>query len=100
MPVMRSLRSFKVLISWMDIHQARTESTQEEMKAKMGILQEKMEATVNSIWSNLKETIEHWVEDVLTNVNQKNQRPSKGRNSDTPISYLGQTALRREQCDI
>jgi hypothetical protein len=39
-------------ISWMDIHQARTMSTQEEMKAKMDTHQEKMEAAIQSIWSD------------------------------------------------
>jgi hypothetical protein len=44
------------LISWMVIHQARTESIQEEMKAKMDIHQEKMEAAIHSIQSELEET--------------------------------------------
>jgi translation elongation factor EF-G len=74
MPIMRSLRSFEVLfVSQMDVHQARTESTQEEMKAKMDIHQEKMEAAVHSIRSELEETVKHWVEDVLSCVNQKTQ---------------------------
>jgi hypothetical protein len=37
------------VVSWMDIHQARTGSPWEEMKAKMDIHQEKMEATMLSI---------------------------------------------------
>jgi hypothetical protein len=41
-----------ILISQMDIPQARTEPTQEKMKSKMDIHQEKMEATVHSIRSN------------------------------------------------
>jgi hypothetical protein len=53
----------------MDIHQARTVSTQEEMKAKMDINQEKMEAAIHSIQS--QETIKHWVEDVLLCANQE-----------------------------
>jgi hypothetical protein len=55
----------------MDIQQARTESTQEEMKARMDIHQEKMEAAIHSIWSELEETIKHRVEDVLSCVDQK-----------------------------
>jgi flagellar biosynthesis chaperone FliJ len=57
----------------MDIHQARTESTQEEMKAKMDIHQEKMEAAINSIRTELEETIKHQVEDILSYVDQKSQ---------------------------
>jgi pyrimidine operon attenuation protein/uracil phosphoribosyltransferase len=57
----------------MDLHEARTMSTQEEMKAKVGICQEKMEATIHSIWSELEERIKHWVEDVLLCINQKMQ---------------------------
>jgi hypothetical protein len=53
------------LVSQMDIHQARTESTQEEMEDKMYIQQEKMEATIHSIRYELEETIKHRVEDVL-----------------------------------
>jgi UDP-3-O-acyl-N-acetylglucosamine deacetylase len=44
------------LISWMDIYQARTVSTQEEMKAMMDIYQGKMEATIHFIWTELEET--------------------------------------------
>jgi hypothetical protein len=58
-------------ISKMDIHQARTASTQEKMKAKMDIHQEKMEAAMHSIWSMLEETIKHRVKDVLLCVDQK-----------------------------
>jgi hypothetical protein len=50
----------------MDIHQSRTVSAQEDMKVKMDIHQEKMEATIHSIRSNLEETTKHWVEDVLS----------------------------------
>jgi hypothetical protein len=39
----------------------------------MELHQEKMEATIHSIWSKLEETIKHWVEDVLLCVNQKSQ---------------------------
>jgi uncharacterized membrane-anchored protein YjiN (DUF445 family) len=61
------------LVSWMDVHQARTMSTKEEIKAKVDIQQEKMEAAIHSIWSELGETIKHWVEDVLSCVDQKIQ---------------------------
>jgi hypothetical protein len=61
------------IISRMDVHQARTMSTKEEMKAKVDINQEKMEAAIHSIWSELGETIKHWVKDVLSCVNQKMQ---------------------------
>jgi uncharacterized protein YtpQ (UPF0354 family) len=55
----------------MDVQETRTESTQEEMKTKMNIHQEKMEAAIHSIWSELEETIQHRVEDVLLCVEQK-----------------------------
>jgi uncharacterized coiled-coil protein SlyX len=45
------------LTSRKNIHQARTESTAEEMKAKIDTHQEKMEAAILSIWSKLEETI-------------------------------------------
>jgi hypothetical protein len=43
------------------------------MKAEMDIQQQKMEATIHSIRSELKETIKHRVEDVLSCVEQKMQ---------------------------
>jgi hypothetical protein len=59
---------FKVLrgtlICLMDIHKAKAVSTQ-EMKTKMDIHQEKMEAMIHSIWSELEQTIKHQVEDIL-----------------------------------
>jgi hypothetical protein len=63
------------LFSWMDIHQSRTTSTQEEMKAKMDTHQEKMKAAVHSIRSELEQTIKHQVEDVLY-VSSKRRRAS------------------------
>jgi hypothetical protein len=64
---MRSLRYFKVLfISQMDICQARTVSTQEEVESKMDIHQERLEAAVHSILS-----VKHGVEDDLSCVDQK-----------------------------
>jgi RNase adaptor protein for sRNA GlmZ degradation len=39
----------------------------------MGLHQEKMEATVHSIRSEVEETIKHWVEDFLSCVDQKTQ---------------------------
>jgi hypothetical protein len=62
----------------MDIHQARTMSTQEDIKAKMDIHQEKMEAAMQSIRSELEETIKYQVEDVLLCVDQKTQGLHKG----------------------
>jgi predicted nucleic acid-binding Zn-ribbon protein len=67
------MRSFEILFSWMDTHQARTESTQEEMRTKMDMHQKKMEAAIHSLQSKLKETIKHLVEDVLSCVDQKAQ---------------------------
>jgi hypothetical protein len=64
------------LVSWLDIHQARTMSTR-EMRAKMAIHQEKMEATIHSIQSKLDEIIKHQVEDVPSYVDQKTQGLSK-----------------------
>jgi hypothetical protein len=61
------------LVSQMDIYQAKTQSTQEEMKAKMHIHQEKMEALVHFLRSELEETIKHWVEDILSCVDQNTQ---------------------------
>jgi hypothetical protein len=55
----------------MDIHQARVMSTQEEMKTKMDIQQEKMETVIRSIRSELEKTIKHRLEDVLSCVDQK-----------------------------
>jgi hypothetical protein len=57
----------------MDIHQTRTESIQEEIKAKMGIHQEMMESAIQSIQSQLEDTIKRWVEDILPCVDQKLQ---------------------------
>jgi hypothetical protein len=57
----------------MDIHQAGSVSTQEEMKAEMDIHQEKMEAAIHSIRSELEETTKHRVEDILLCVGQKTQ---------------------------
>jgi hypothetical protein len=59
--------------SWMVIHQTRKMCSQEEMKAKMDICQEKMEAAIHSIQFKLEETIKHWVEDILSRVEQKTQ---------------------------
>jgi hypothetical protein len=38
------------------------------MEAMMKIDQEKMEVTISSIWSELKETIKNWLEDALSSV--------------------------------
>jgi hypothetical protein len=59
------------LISRVVICQARTVCTQAEMKAKMDVLQEKMEAAIHSIWSKLEETMKRGVEDILLCVWQK-----------------------------
>jgi hypothetical protein len=56
----------------MDIHQARTESIQEQMKAKIAIHQANMKSVIYSIRPKL-ETIKHWVQEVLLSVNQKKQ---------------------------
>jgi hypothetical protein len=58
----------------MGIHQARTEPTEEEMKAKMNIKQEKMEVAIHSIRSELEKTInKHRVKDILSCVDQMTQ---------------------------
>jgi hypothetical protein len=44
-------------VSRMGIHQARTVSTHEEMKAKMDIHQEKMEAAIHSLRSELEDVL-------------------------------------------
>lgn len=46
-------------ISWMDIRQARTKSSHDEMEVKMNICQEKMEAEIHSIQTELEKTIKH-----------------------------------------
>jgi hypothetical protein len=61
------------LVSRMDIHQVRTMFTQEGMEAKMDMYQEKVEAATYYILSELEETIEHWLEDILSCVEQKTQ---------------------------
>jgi hypothetical protein len=53
------------LVSRLVIHQARTESTQDEMKVEMDIGQENLEAAIHSIWPELDEIIQHRMEDVL-----------------------------------
>jgi hypothetical protein len=63
-----NIEKYEVLrctLVWMDI-QARTVSTQEEMKSKMDREQEKMEAAIPSIRSMLEETIKSLVEDILS----------------------------------
>jgi hypothetical protein len=67
-----------ILSTWMDIHQARPESSQEETKPKMNIHQEKMEAEIHSILYELDVTIKHWVEDVLSCIDLKTR--ASGRN--------------------
>jgi hypothetical protein len=68
----------------MAIHQARTEAIQEEMKAKMNINREKMEAvmrsdqkemkaTINTIRAELEETIKNWMKYILAFVDQQTQ---------------------------
>jgi hypothetical protein len=43
------------------------------MKTKMDIHQEKMEASIHSIRTELEETVKHRVDDVLSCVDQKTQ---------------------------
>jgi hypothetical protein len=64
----------------MDINQDTTESTQEEMKAKMDIHQVKMEAAIHSIRSEFEETMKHWGEVVLACVDQRTQALRKELN--------------------
>lgn len=45
---MRSLRSFKVLVSQMDAHHAKTEANHEEIKVKLNAHHEQMRASVNA----------------------------------------------------
>jgi hypothetical protein len=58
-------------ISRIDFHQARTLTAQEEMKATRGVGKERMETAINSVRSELEETIKHRLEDVLSCVEQK-----------------------------
>jgi hypothetical protein len=82
------------LVSWMDIHQARTESTQEEMKAKIDIRQKKMEAAIHSIWSGLEETIKCRVEDALSCVGRKTQGHRKELTEKIDETQVGLQAIR------
>jgi hypothetical protein len=82
------------LVSRMDIHQTRTESTQKEMKVKIDIHQEKMESTVHSIRSELEETIKHRVEDVLSCVDQNTQDLRKELNEKTDKTKVELQAIR------
>lgn len=53
--------------------EANQKINQEKMEARMDtvhLLQEKMEATINSIWSELEETIKNWLENDLASVDQ------------------------------
>jgi hypothetical protein len=51
----------------MDFHQTRTLTAQEEMKATMGVLKrERMETAINSIQTDLEETLKHQLEDGLS----------------------------------
>jgi hypothetical protein len=59
--------------SLMDIHQSRTESPQEQMKAKTVVHQEKMKAAIFTIRPQLEETVKHRVENVLLRVDQMMQ---------------------------
>jgi hypothetical protein len=60
----------------MDIHQPRTMASQEEMKAKMDIHQEKMEDAVRSIQFELEETMKRWK--TSCHVSTKRRRFSTG----------------------
>jgi hypothetical protein len=57
------------LASQMDVNQEKTEACHKQMKAR----QEKVEATIHFIQSELKETIKHQVENVLACVDQMMQ---------------------------
>jgi hypothetical protein len=82
------------LVSRLNIHPARTVSTQEETKAKMDIHQEKVEATIHSIRSELEETIKHRVEDVLSCVAQKTQILGKELNENIDETQVGLQAVK------
>lgn len=62
----------------MDTHQARTLTTQAEMKVKMDIHQEMMELAVHSIRFELEETSRHRMVDVPSYVDQKDAGPPQG----------------------
>jgi transcriptional regulator NrdR family protein len=64
------------------------------MKAKVDIHQEKMEATVHSIQSKLEETIKHWVEDVLSCVDQKTQDLHKELNEKIDETWVDFQAVK------
>jgi BMFP domain-containing protein YqiC len=72
------------VVSRTDIHQARTEATEEGMKAKINKNQEKMEtaiesleeemrASICSIRAELEQTVQHRVEDVLVSLDDRTQ---------------------------
>jgi hypothetical protein len=88
------LRCTSILLSGMDIHQARTESTQEEMSDKMDIHPEKTVTAIKSIRSELEETIKHRVEDVLSCVDQKAQGLRKGLTKKTDETQVDLQAVK------
>jgi hypothetical protein len=73
---------FKVLqgtlVSRMDIHQTRIESTEEEINTKMDIHKEMMETAIHSIRSELEETIRYQIEDILSFCRPRNEGPPQG----------------------
>jgi hypothetical protein len=69
------------LASWIDANKeemrARATAIQYKKEVMIKCRQEEMEAAIHSIWSELEETIKHWVEDVLACVNQRMQASAK-----------------------
>jgi hypothetical protein len=49
----------------MDIHQARIQTAQAEIKPTMDVHKERVEGAIHSIRSELEETIKHLMEDVV-----------------------------------
>jgi hypothetical protein len=47
------------------------DANQETIDAKIDVNQEKMEAAMHSVWSELEEAIRHWVEDILSCVHKE-----------------------------
>jgi hypothetical protein len=81
------------LVSRLDIYQATIDFTQEKIKVKTDIHEEKMEAAIHFIWSEF-ETIKHRVEDVLSCVDQKMKGLRKELTQKTDETQVDSEAIR------
>jgi hypothetical protein len=103
------LRSIHV--SRMDVHQARTETIQEEMYTKMNKEQEKTEAAIGSdqeeLWAainsfrvKLEESTKHRMEDVLVSLDHRTQRAQAEIETTTTLAYITQRGLEDKIAEV